>query len=85
MKRRYDLRRSDNIPLTAQITLPYQEKTVMFVYTGFPVAWVSVLSVHPLEIKVFPSWGKEDKDGFYMKCSNVPPETDFITVSYQAG
>jgi hypothetical protein len=84
MRRRYDLTRSDNIPLVSQVSLPYQEKTPMFVYTGFPVAWVSVLEVVPGDIP-FTTSTKDVKKGFNIKFYGAYPGTEFITIRYQAG
>ena len=85
MIRRYNMERSDNFPVVAQIERACPGTGRLFVYTGFPVKSAMVIPIAVPDgstICVDVTFG--EKDGFYVIYEDVPDDDPIIEFSYQA-
>jgi len=85
MRRRYDLRRSDNFPLTGDMKHVCCGGGELFVYTGFPVQSAVIVPVGlapPAELKTRIDEGSIS--GFYVEYSNIPVTPGMIHFSFTA-
>jgi len=85
MRRRYDLRRSDNFPLTGETKHVCHGSGELFVYTGFPVQSVALVQIGFLPEVELRSRTEPDSDsGFYVEYKNVPVTPGYIHFSFTA-
>lgn len=85
MRRRYDLRRSDNFPLTGDMKHSCCGDGELFVYTGFPVQSVVVVPVEiPKGVELKSRTDPSIDNGFYVEYRNVPAMPGFIQFSFTA-
>ena len=85
MRRRYDLRRSDNFPLTGDMRHICHGDGELFIYTGFPVQSVVIVPVGlPAGVELKTRTGQDVDDGFCVEFSGVPADPGIIHFSFTA-
>ena len=86
MKRRYDMRRSDNFPVCAVVErLCMGKRGKIFVFTGFPVKSAIVAPVRvPTGAELSVETSFDESDGFVVLYDGLPDEPSVVKFSYQA-
>ena len=85
MRRRYDLRRSDNFPLTGYTTHVCQGDGELLVYTGFPVQSVVIVPINlPEGAELKARTDSKVNNGFYVEFTGVPLDPGIIHFSFTA-
>lgn len=85
MKRRYDMRRSDNFPVCAVVErLCMGKRGRIFVFTGFPVKSAIVAPVRtPPGSELLADTKFDQLDGFFVLYDGMPDEPSVVKFSYQ--
>jgi len=84
MRRRYDMRRSDNFPFTGKMKHTCEGDGSIFVYTGFPVQSVSLVPINlPTGTKISYRTASNDI-GFFVDHVGVPTDPGIIEFSFMA-